>query len=381
MVAGSFWAAGANTYGSLVGARVLQGIGIAPFEGLIQQVVSDLYFVSQRGRAFAVVAVAYLGGNMITPIITGKLTENLGRRAPFYLIGGFTLFFTIVIFFFFEETAYNRVEPESSSEQEKQPRITTQAIEPINNVKTFARARLSPFSGRYSNDSLLALILRPIALIAHPAVFWGCATQGLIIAWTVMLATVVAAIFASTPYFFPPSKIGYLYTAPLIGSLIALPTAGLSSDYLVKFLTNRKKVYEPEYRIIMVIPFTLLSAIGLFGFGYSIDMPPVVPAVFFGFVIAGVIFAIVAVSSYFADAYAAISIDCFISFLLVKNLLAFALTVCGYNWLNRDGVRKMFLICGCTEMGVCALSIPMYIFGKVVRQWTARSAFWQRLNK
>ena len=225
------------------------------------------------------------------------------------------------------------------------------------------------------------LIARPYILVAHPAIFWGCATQGLIIAWVVMLATVVAALFASTPYFFDPTKIGTLYVGPLVGALIALPLAGLASDFSVKWLTNRKSIYEPEYRLFIILPFTILSAIGLFGFGYSIDLNYVIPAVFFGFVIAGVVFAIVAVSSYAADAYPEISIDCFISFLVAKNLLAFALTVQGINWLNRVGVKQMFLVCGCTQMGVCVLSIPMYIFGKRIRHWTSNSTFWQRIMK
>ena len=380
MTAGSFWAAGANSYNSLLGARILQGIGIAPFEGLIQQVVSDLYFVSQRGKAFAVVAVAYLGGSMITPIITGKLTEELGRRAPFWIIGGVSLFWTLVIFLFFEETAYTRdpePEPESAHSKEKGPSesITEASVTMRHDISTFKLAKLSLYSGTYSKESLVKLIVRPVILIAHPAVFWGCASQGLVIAWTVMLATVVAAIFASTPYFFPPSKIGYLYTAPLIGSFIALLTAGLTSDYLTKKLTVKKGVYEPEYRLFLAIPFTIAVTIGLFGFGYSIDMDPVIPAVFFGFVIAGVILAIVAVNTYIADAYPGISIDCYISFLLVKNLLAYALTVKGYDWLNHDGVRRMFLICGCTQLGVCLLSLPMYFFGKIIRDWSSRSSF------
>lgn len=379
MTAGSFWAAGANSYGSLLGARVLQGIGIAPFEGLIQQVVSDLYFVSQRGKAFAVVAFSYLGGSMITPIITGKLTEVLGRRAPFWLIGGVSLFWTIIIFLFFEETAYIRtIEPEVDSIQEKGHNTVIMEHPVVSDVKTFALANLSLWHGTFSKEPILKLIIRPVILIAHPAVFWGCATQGLVIAWTVMLATVVAAIFATTPYFFPPSKIGYLYTAPLVASFVALPTAGLTSDFLAKKLTARKGIYEPEYRIFLIIPFTIAVTIGLFGFGYSIDMKPVIPAVFFGFVIAGVILAIVAVSTYVADAYPGLSIDCYISFLLVKNLLAYALTVKGFEWLNTDGVRKMFLICGCTQLGVCALSIPMYFLGKHVRYWTSQS-FWRGL--
>lgn len=401
MVAGCFWAAAANSYKSMLGARLLQGIGIAPFEGLIQVVVADMYFVAQRGRAYGVVAVSYLLGVTLTPIITGKLTVEDGRRTPFWILGGVCLFLTIVLFLFLEETAFDRdavpteievhkrTPPTSINDgihddQEKAaPHLNLQTLsneEPVvADSGTFALARLSPFSGRYSTDSLIKLIFRPIILLLHPAIFWGGSTTGLVTAWTVMLATVVASLFATYPHFYTPDKIGYLYTGPLIGALIALPVTGLCSDYIVTALTKKYKVYEAEYRIFLVIPFAITATIGLFGFGYTIDKNPAVPSMFFGFVIAAVICANVASGTYVADAYQNLSVDCFISFLVVKNTLAFGLTVKGLDWLNRVGVEHMFLTCGCAQLGVCVLSIPMYLFGKHIRKWSTNSSFWQKI--
>lgn len=398
MLAGCFWAAKADTYHSMLGARILQGIGIAPFEGLVQVVVADLYFTSQRGRAYACVAVSYLVGVTVTPIVTGKLDVELGRRAPFYILGGFVGFFTLVIFFFLEETAFVR---DMSPDVEAAPRVgqaapgknetvvTSQDSMPVSetpgpssddfevaNIKTFAFARSSPFSGRYSNDSLIRLIVRPILLCAHPAVFWGVASAGLITAWTVMLATVMAAIFITLG----PARLGFLYAAPLVAAVITLPLAGLASDSLVSWMTRRRGVYEPEYRIILMLPCTLAAVIGLYGFGHTVTSHQVVvPTVFFGFVISAVIFANVATASYVADAYAGLEVDCFIAFLLVKNLLAFVLTVRGVDWLFADGVERMFTICGSAQIGVCALSLPMFVLGKRIRKWTKESAFWQKV--
>lgn len=399
MVIGCFWAATADSYNSMLGARIIQGIGIAPFEGLIQVVVADMYFVAQRGRAYGVVAFSYLAGVTITPIITGKLTENAGRRVPFWILGGVFLFFTFVLFLFLEETAFDRTSLDcdaeghgvtefSSTERRGDPEKPESQFSTLDvrlegpllsHIGTFSLARLSPFSGRYSEHSLLKLIVRPIILLLHPVIFWGGATTGLVTAWTVMLATVVAALFATYPHFYHPSKIGYLYAGPLIGAFIALPVAGLSSDYLVKVLTRKYQVYEAEYRILLIIPFAITAAIGLFGFGYTVDLNPAIPSMFFGFVIAAVILANVASGTYVADAYQDLSVDCFISFLVVKNTLAFGLTVAGLDWLNRVGVEKMFLICGCTQLGVCVLAIPMYLFGKVIRKWSADSSFWRKV--
>ncbi|CCG84913.1 protein of unknown function [Taphrina deformans PYCC 5710] len=333
---------------------------------------------------------------MLTPIITGKTDVDLGRRAPFYLAGGFTAVCTVVLFFFLEETAFRREDQngavdlalpspppnvEYSEDQQKAGFQVDGAIERqespsehvVSKIPTFAMANLALFSGRYSHASFIKLVLRPVLLCAHPAVFWGAATTGLITAWSVMLATVIAAIFA----FSSPAVVGYIYIGPTLGALISLPLSGLSSDYLASRLTRRYAVYEPEYRLLLVLPFAITATIGLFGFGHTTKMHRVVPATFAGFVVSSVCFSAVAASTYIADAYKSLDVDCFIAFLLVKNLLAYALTVKGFDWLIEDGVVKMFNICGATQLGVCALAILMFIFGKVIRQWSAKSRFWQ----
>lgn len=54
--------------------------------------------------------------------------------------------------------------------------------------------RTSLFNGRKTDDSLWKLVLRPIVLVVHPAVFWGMLTQGALIGWTVMIGVVLAFI-------------------------------------------------------------------------------------------------------------------------------------------------------------------------------------------
>lgn len=62
--------------------------------------------------------------------------------------------------------------------------------------------RMSLFNGRKTDDGLWKLVLRPIALIVHPAVFWGMVTQGALIGWTVMIGVVLAFIVSSLPHLF-----------------------------------------------------------------------------------------------------------------------------------------------------------------------------------
>lgn len=59
--------------------------------------------------------------------------------------------------------------------------------------------RMALFNGRKTEDSLWKLVLRPIVLLVHPAVFWGAVTQGALVGWTVMIGVVLAFIVSCPP--------------------------------------------------------------------------------------------------------------------------------------------------------------------------------------
>ena len=63
---------------------------------------------------------------------------------------------------------------------------------------SFARS-LMPFNGRKTDESFFKLLLRPLPLFFHPAIFWACLIQGTLIGWTVMIGVVLAAIFLGPP--------------------------------------------------------------------------------------------------------------------------------------------------------------------------------------
>lgn len=71
MVASSAWGGSTQKsldYKSLVWARVFQGIALAPFESLVNDVVGDLYFVHERGFRMAFTNVCLFGAAFLTPV-------------------------------------------------------------------------------------------------------------------------------------------------------------------------------------------------------------------------------------------------------------------------------------------------------------------------
>ena len=343
IIVSSVWAgASGENYESLLAARVFQGVGAAPFESLLNAAVGDLYFVHQRGLRMAFTNLAVFGGAFFTPIVVGKITRDLGWTWTFYFVAIFMAATLVPLVLFCPETAYRRddrlntdivagnassksegpshssIEPSSQNGEHGAPNQKTSprswnTLQRIGNAntpkKTFAET-LHLFDGRKTDESYWKLLLRPFPILANPAFVWGCLIQGTMIGWIVFVGVIIGVNFIGPPYWWGEVKAGYAYTAPFIGAIGGFIVSGLLADSSVKWMTRRNGgVYEPEFRIVLVIPMLVVGGIGLFGFALtagevlSEKYTYHVPLVFFGFEVAGMVIGAVASSLYIVDAY------------------------------------------------------------------------------
>ncbi|KAM5449406.1 hypothetical protein MaudCBS49596_004887 [Microsporum audouinii] len=389
------WAgASKSNHTSLIWARVWQGVGLAPFEALVNAVVGDLFFVHERGKRMALSNVALFGGAFLTPVIAGKMTHTLGWEWTFYFIAIFAGACLPLVFFFVPETAYKRAKHlntdfsgdadrrtarvnaseniEKDAEVDSADGPTSSGAVAANGDATASQIpkkatfveSLALFNGRKTDESFWKLLLRPFPLFFHPSIAWACLIQGVIIGWTVFIGVVLAALFLGPPLWFSEVETGYLYTGAFIGAVVGLFLSGLFSDWSANMLIRANKgKYEPEFRIWLVLPQLVFSGIGLFGFGFAAGNVPkygwVIPDVFFMFVLIGMVMGAVASALYIVDAHREIAIEAFTCLLVFKNMFSFLLTYFAYNWVVLGGPKKVFLIIGGVEVAVCLLSIPM----------------------
>ncbi|WKT39358.1 Major facilitator superfamily [Fusarium oxysporum f. sp. vasinfectum] len=396
LIASSAWAGSVGTnYGSFIGARIVQG----------------------RGVRMAFTNLAVFGGAFFTPILVGKITDSMGWKWTFYFVAIFLAATLPAIFFFCPETAYRREaslntdttgelgielttkdkrqapSPQTESGSSRSPEPTqhsagftflpkSNALQPIGHSntpkKTFLQS-ISLFDGRKTDERYWVLLLRPFPLLTHPAFIWGCLIQGAMIGWTVFIGVIVAAIFIGSPYYWDEVDAGYTYTGPFIGAVLGFVLAGLLADTSVKYMTKLNKgIYEPEFRILLVIPMMIIGGIGLFGFALTApgvvkkEYSYVVPLIFFGFEVAGMVIGAVASSLYIVDAYRDLTIEGFTIMIIFKNFFSFILTFFAYNWINDGGIERTMLAIASIQVVVCLLSIPMYIYGKRVRAFYYR---------
>ncbi|KAL2858635.1 major facilitator superfamily domain-containing protein [Aspergillus pseudodeflectus] len=409
MVISCAWAGGSGkSYQSLLWSRIFQGVALAPFEALVNASVDDLFYVHQRGKRMALSNVAVFGAAFLTPVAAGKITRELGWTWTFYFIAIFSAAALPLTIFLVPETAFRR--PNYLDPNYESARNRTESGHPVSEDTGLQEPKHSPtsngessldvardetsrqkdipakvsylqtlklFNGRKTDEDWWKLLLRPFPLFFHPAVLWACLIQGVIIGWTVFIGVTLAAIFMSGPLWFAEDKTGYMYTGAFIGAMVGLVLSGLLSDSMNHLMIKLNKGrYEPEFRILLVIFQLIFCAIGLYGFGITANdaahygwLPP---DIFFCFVVVGMVMGAVASALYIVDAHPNIVIEAFTCMLIFKNIFSFVLTFYTYDWLVEAYVKKPFMAISSIQVAICALSIPMYIFGKWNRSFFAR---------
>jgi MFS family permease len=79
------WSAKANTYRSLLAARVVTGIAAACSEGLASAISADLFFLHERGLWMGIYIFMLNLGPTLGSLISGFVVQSLGWRWHFWV--------------------------------------------------------------------------------------------------------------------------------------------------------------------------------------------------------------------------------------------------------------------------------------------------------
>jgi len=353
-------------------------------EALVNASVGDLYFVHERGSRMALATLCLFGGAFLTPVIVGKMTSTMGWQWTHYFVAIFAGLMLPLIILLVPETAYRRdshldtdtamTAANSSSFNDSNNDKTAQTATSTRSTSTnppaaaaapfFSLTTLSPFNGRKDPTPFWKLLLRPFPLFFHPSIFWAMLTQGLLIGWTVLIGIVLAAIMIGPPLWFNEVQTGYMYAGPVIGAVLGFVLAGLLSDPSARWLTKRNNgIYEPEFRLILVVPQLIFGCAGLYGFGITaantVKYGWFWPDFFFALVVMGMVLGAVASALYIVDAHREIAVEGFTCLLVFKNIFSFGLTFSGYDWLVGGGIKPVFMAIASVQVVVCCATLVL----------------------
>lgn len=207
---------------------------------------------------------------IISQVISGQIVQNLGIEYTFGITAIIYLPLVLGMFFLVPETAYNPTTPLPRPEMEPEEKatklegITIQTTElALPERKHSFRQSLSLFGGRVSDEKFAKLVIKPLPLVTFPAVIFSTIVYGSFFTWLLAVSIIAVTIFGAPPYNLTPSQIGLTNLPLLAVGLIGSPLSGWLADWTVKQLARQNKgVYEPEFRLLLMIPAVIFSTAG-----------------------------------------------------------------------------------------------------------------------
>jgi hypothetical protein len=240
------------------------------------------------------------------------------------------------------------------------------ALDPKNSLAMNLRI----YRGRVTDRSFLKALVQPFPFMVFPSVIFSTVINGAFMTWTMISGIISHQVLLYPPYNLKPDKLAYISLPGSFVGLFSAVAAGLLSDKLIQWMAHRNNgIYEPEYRLILMIPAVFFSTIGFMLLGplYH-EHASVTKLVLTGLVfhISGP-FAASACITYIFDTMQNTSAEAFVATSLFKHLFAFLTTTYVPKWYAATGPITTFRTLAILNVATAALAIPMYIFGKRMR--------------
>ncbi|KAK5459731.1 hypothetical protein LTS15_003860 [Exophiala xenobiotica] len=372
--------------------------------GSLMNNYQDIYFVHQRGFFMSMTQFVLGCVSNFVGIVCGPITTNLGWRYLFHLCVLFCGLQTVLLYLFCPESQYNRSAIYNTDEVGDQDleaieklahetahvegattagpgKPTTTSVRPIPTKKTFVQ-ELAIFTGVYTEENLLQLIVAPFVVCTNLAVLWVVVVTGTMTATYVAQAIVLAQIFSPPPYLLSATGVGNLFLGPFAGGVIATVVLALIYDPIIRTCARKNNgVYEPEYRLVIIV-FGLVGGAGMMGWGILCENHATVyaTAALHGLVLFGIMFVVIAASAYGLDAYRDISSDIFVAGIIYKNFLFYGFSNFVSSWVASVGPSQVFYVLGGLNLAMVCLTPLIFVFGKRYRSFWARHNVLEKLH-
>lgn len=367
----------AKDYSTLIAARAIQGLSCAAYESLVLSSIGDLFYVHERSPRIAIIMFMLTAVNNGVSIIAGPITARLGWSYNFHILLPFTALQVILLFLFCPETTYNRnpiynTDVAASEEdlerlgdiekRHRQPKMKEAPQEATDFVKReeevrLERAptqashhhprksfvqRLALYNGAMTPEPIWKMLLACPAILLNFGALYSILTSGIIIAWSVALSVISAVLWTAPPYNLSAAGVGYVSVGPLIGGCLGALLYSLISDRLIQKLAARNQgVYEPEFKLTVVLVGFVPCVAGLIGFGYSNEKFDSIYVISFlwGVALFGVTLLVSVPTAYALDAYRSHSVEIFIMNMTFKNFFFYGYVYAGLRTPLRSRVQ------------------------------------------
>ncbi|KAH7210449.1 major facilitator superfamily domain-containing protein [Fusarium oxysporum] len=356
-----------ENYVGMMVSRLITGNGAAVFATLTGGVVSDLYRKEDRNTPMALYSMTIMVGASLGPLISGSVVDLLGWRWIFFIqliTIGIT---TVVLFFLFQETRSNVLLRRKCLMLNGTPiKSTTGAM------ITFAPAT------KECLDIEISMLWRgfafPLRLLSkEPIVF--CMSLWVSFAWAIMYMqfSSIGLVFRSV-YGFDNAQVGAVYSANIVGSIVAIGISLLQEPAMKQVLPHKKPLSTPEQRLLSPCIQSILLPIGLLWFFMTArpDISWISPCIALGSCSMGIFSIYLAVFNYLADTYHGYASSALAAQSLCRNILGGIFPLVTARMISSLTLKGTGGLLG--GLGLLLTGIPwlLYIYGQRIR---ARSPF------
>lgn len=102
------WCGSSPTYGSLLAARIIQGIAQSPVECLPSATIAEIFFLHERAYRVGTYTLLLLGGKNLMPLISAAIVQGLNWRWIFWILSMVIAFGGMLLLVFVPETFWDR---------------------------------------------------------------------------------------------------------------------------------------------------------------------------------------------------------------------------------------------------------------------------------
>ncbi|KAL2353778.1 major facilitator superfamily domain-containing protein [Cryomyces antarcticus] len=389
------WGACAQSFESLLWSNIVAAFAGSSTEALGAAIVSDLYFLHERGAKMGIYMNAISGGNTVGPLICGFVVQSIGWRWHKWISVIFTAVNFFVVAFFCPETRYDRDSAQnlttssvmSLSSDEEQGVVEKTASQGAKEVpsslasqaitvpKKTWRQEISLWSGTPTDTSLVKLFIRPFPLLVYPAVIFAFLGYAVALAWVVAINILNSFVLQAPPYNWGPSINGLINIPGLLGNIFGAFAGGWLVDGYSDWRAKRNGgVFQPETRLTLLIIPTLLVPAGCLVFGYGVQQTLNWTSLFFGYgmVAVGLTAVPTITMTYVSDCYLPVAPDALLLVNGLKNIVAFGFLYGVVPWITKSGYVNTFGTQAGVFVAIMALAIPLAIFGERIRHKTGQ---------
>ncbi|KAK8062554.1 major facilitator superfamily domain-containing protein [Apiospora hydei] len=391
-------AAGAKNFEWHLAARMVLGLAAGQSEALVPMITQEVFFLHERSRGLMIQQTIQVILTAIWTVFAGPIA---GAITPqwWYGLGAILagVQFLLAVFFV-PETKYYRPmssfqESTSTDNNNKDNAAATPSsddhgssvmgaantmcterppLDYVNFAPRTWRSDMRLWVGDIEWRKGWEAFYQTFELVLYPNVFWALCINGLTLGVNVAIGT-------TPPYNFPQTSASYVNTGQIATALLALPLFGHGSDGLIRWFSRRRGgMHEPETRLVPLIFPMIVGVFTAVLYGQGAAHPERyhwfvyvwgVAAYYFCFVGANIV-----AITYLLDSYPTRAGPLLIIICAFRGIISFGVSYGITPFIETAGWDGAFGAFGAMTAFFGLLGIPIYVWGKQIRQFTGRFA-------